>query len=102
MKLVIPTYRDRFRLVNPLPLKTYRLQQLDLTDVPSGTVITINRISLNRTSSPDDRVDVLVLASPEPRIAMKKYGGTCEGGMPFSLTIQQLRSLEVEIVEDMP
>jgi hypothetical protein len=94
MKLLIPTRKERFRLVNDLVIGLNRT-------LPAGTVFGIDALKINRNTKPVSRIHCLVYASPDPAFSMKKYGGTADYGLCFSLTFEELRELEVEIVEDM-
>jgi hypothetical protein len=95
MKLLIPTRKHRFRLVNDL-------QQTATEALPAGTVIGVDALKVNRYTKGTSHVRFLVYASPDPSIAMKKHGGTHDYGLTFGLTFDQASQLEVELVEDMP
>ena len=94
MKFLLPTRKDRFRLVNDLA-------RAHGQTLPAGTVIGVDSLKVNRNTKGTSHVWFLVYASPDPAVAMKKYGGTCDYGLTFALTFDQVRELEVEIVEDM-
>lgn len=93
MKLFLPTFKDAFRLTAPLTTIG--------GVVPAGTVIKLNHFRLNKTTKPDHSyVHFLCCASPDPRFAMKKYGGTADFGYSFVMLLREARELDVEIVED--
>jgi hypothetical protein len=94
MKLLIPNRRDRFRLVADLP-------RPHAPDLPAGTVFRVDKTRVNQAARDDEVVWCTVLASPDPALAMKKYGGTSSYGEFFSLPNDLLRTLDVELVEGM-
>lgn len=95
MKMFIPITKDRFRLVNDLVVRA------GLETLPAGTIFAFDGFKINKTIKLDKHVGLRTVMSPEPKYSMRKYGGTADFGHYFSLTIQQLRELDVEIVEDM-
>lgn len=94
MKLLIPLTRDRFRLVNDLVVRC------GTETLPAGTVFGVEGYKINKTIKPEKHVSLRTYVSPNPEFSMRKYGGSADFGYSFSLTIQQLRELEVEIVEN--
>jgi len=95
MKMFIPLTKDRFRLVNDLAIRS------GLETLPAGTVFAFDGFKINKTIKPDKHIGLRTVISPDPQFSMRKYGGTADFGRYFSLTIEQLRELDVEIVEDM-
>lgn len=103
MKFLIPTQKDAFRLVNDLQLAVgvHTADRELIKTLPAGTVVAIDRMRWNKTFKMDSNVSLRILVSPDRRLGLKKYGGTNSWGTSFTLTNQQVRELDVEIVEDM-
>lgn len=100
MKLFLPTFKDAFRLVNPY-VRSTPFAGTDITVVPAGTVVRLDRFRLNKTTNLDKSwVSFIICASPEPRLAMKKHGGSADFGTSLSMLLREARELDVEIVED--
>jgi hypothetical protein len=95
MKMFIPLTRDRFRLVDDLMVRA------GLETLPAGTVFAFDGFKVNKTIKADKHIGLRTVMSPDPKFSMRKYGGTADFGHYFSLTIEQLRAIDVEIVEDM-
>ena len=99
MKFLIPTQKDAFRLVNDLQLA--HAIDGDVYTLPAGTVIAIDRMRWNKTFKMDSSVHLRILVSPMRRLGLKKHGGSASYGHGFTLTNQQVRELDVELVENM-
>lgn len=96
MKILIPLRTDRFRLVNDLDRP-----QRQVDKIPAGSVFKIDAFKFNRNTKPESLVFCVVVASPDPSLGMRKYGGTCDYGFTFTMTVAEMRELEVELVEGM-
>lgn len=102
MRFIIPTPKDAYRLVNDLQLP----HGVGVTGgervsvLPAGTIIAVETMRWNKTFRMSSSVGFRILMSPDNRLSLKKHGGTNTWGSSFSLTNEQVRELEVELVED--
>lgn len=95
MKLMLPMRSDRFRLKDDL------MRNSSFPIIPAGSVFRIEQFTYNKLTKAESRVHCIVMVSPDRTMTMKKYGGTCDFGYNFSLSLAEMRELDVELVEDM-
>lgn len=101
MNIFIPTQKDRFRVLEAIPISMY--QYPGFNEIPVGAIISVERVVINKMLKLDSQVSMLLRVVPGDREkTMVRYGGTNSYGASFRLTVAQLREIKVEQVENMP
>jgi len=104
MNLFIPLSKERFRLLKPIPIAINDYTNNKTTpNIPAGSIISFPNLKIRRGSHEEEMQNVSLRTHyTDPRFTMRMYSGKASYGHNFSLSLKDIRELEVELVKDMP